>query len=95
MLKTTTFNTLSKQSNPPSIPVTINSEVKYEISWIINFKIDCKQVYKLLYKVIWLDYEDMEDKSEWLSTTELIYTLELISNFHTTYSSKPSLLSLS
>jgi len=42
-----------------------------------------------------LDYEDMEDKSEWLSTTELIYTLELIFNFHTTYSSKPSLLSLS
>jgi len=42
--------------------------------------------------VIWLEYENTENKSEWISTSELTYVINLLSNFHIIYSTKLSLL---
>jgi len=44
--------------------VIIDEEPEYEISQIVDSKINHQQAYKLLYKMIWLEYEDTEDKSE-------------------------------
>jgi len=60
----TMSNTFSERIQLAPALVIIDGEPEYEISWIVNSKIDCWQVYKLLYKVIWLGYEDTEDKSE-------------------------------
>ena len=61
----------------------------------MDSKINCWQACKLLYKVIWLKYEDTENKSEWIPISELTYVSDLVSDFHITYSTKPSPLSLS
>jgi len=45
--------------------------------------------------MIWLEYEDTEDKSEWISTSKLTHTADLVSNFHIAYPAKPSPLPLS
>ena len=44
--------------------------------------------------MIWIGYEDTEDESEWISTSELTYATNLVSNFHIAYSTKPSSLLL-
>jgi len=62
---------------------------------IVSFKIDQKGTCKLLYKVIWLEYENTKNKSKWLFTTKLAYTVNLVADFHSTYSTKPSSFSLS
>ena len=35
--------------------------------------------------MIWLGYENIGDKSEWISTSELTHTANLVSNFHIAY----------
>ena len=40
--------------------------------------------------MIWLEYEDTGDKSEWISTSELNHVSDLVSNFYITYPNKPS-----
>jgi len=47
-----------------------------------------------LYKVIWPEYENTEEKSNWLPVLELAHTSDLISNFHQTYPSKPGFFPL-
>jgi len=64
MLKPTTSNSFSERTQLVPAPVIIDGEPKHEISWIVNSKINCQQACKLLYKVIWLGYENTEDKSE-------------------------------
>ena len=64
MLKPATSNSFSKRIQLASSPVIIDGELEYEISQIVNSKIDHQWTYKLLYKVIWLEYENTEDKSE-------------------------------
>ena len=76
-------------------PVIIDKKPKYEISRIVDSKIDHQQACKLLYKVIWLGYEDTGDESEWISTSELTYVTDLVSDFHIAYPAKPGSLPLS
>ena len=94
ILKPTISNYFSKRTWLALTPVIINRESKYEISQIVDLKINCQCAYKLLYKVIWLGYEDTEDESKWISTSELTYATDLVFDFHITYSAKPSPLSL-
>ena len=94
MLKPTTSNSFSKRIQPAPTSVIIDREPEYEISWIVDSKINHQQACKLLYKVIWLGYKDIEDESEWIPTSELTYATDLVSNFHITYSAKPSPLLL-
>ena len=94
MLEPAMSNTFSKRIQLASAPVIIDGEPEYEISQIVNSKIDCRWACKLLYKVIWLGYEDTEDKSEWISISELTHASNLVSNFHITYPAKPSPLPL-
>jgi len=89
------FNTFSERIQLASTPVIIDRKPKYEISWIVDSKIDHQQVCKLLYKVIWIEYENTGNKSEWIPASELTYAADLISNFHITYPAKPGPLSLS
>ena len=49
-------------------------------------------MYKLLYKVIWLEYKNTEEESNWLSISKLAHISNIISNFHQAYPDKPSLL---
>jgi len=95
ILEPATSNTFSEKTQLASVPVIIDGEPEYEISWIVNSKIDHQWACKLLYKVIWLGYEDTEDKSEWIPTSKLIHATDLVSNFHIAYLTKPSLLPLS
>jgi len=73
----------------------IDGKLEYEVSQIIDSKIDHRHTCKLLYKVIWLEYENTEEKSDWLSTSDLAYTLDFIFNFHQAYPNKASLFLLS
>jgi len=95
MLEPATSNTFSKRIQPAPAPVIIDREPKYEISQIVDSKINCQQACKLLYKVIWLEYEDTGDESEWIPTSKLSHVADLVSNFYITYSAKPSFLLLS
>ena len=95
MLEPTTLNTFSKRIQPVPAPVIIDGGPKYEISQIVDSKIDCKWVCKLLYKVIWLGYEDTEDKSKWIPASKLTHTADLVSDFHIAYYAKPGPLPLS
>ena len=81
--------------NTAPAPVIIDGEPKYEISWIVDSKIDHWRACKLLYKVIWLEYEDTGDESEWISISGLTYATDLVSDFHIAYPTKPSPLPLS
>ena len=95
MLKPTMSNFFSKRIQPAPASVIIDREHKYKISWIVDSKIDHQWACKLLYKVIWLEYEDTRDKSEWISTSELTHVSDLVTDFHITYSTKPGPLPLS
>ena len=95
MLKPATSNTFSKRIQLASALVIIDGEPEYEISWMVDSKIDCWWACKLLYKVLWLEYEDTGDKSEWIPTSELTYATNLVSDFHIAYPAKPSPLPLS
>jgi len=66
-----------------------------EISQIVDSKIDCQWACKLLYKMIWLRYEDTGDKSEWILASELSHAVDLVSDFHIAYPTKPDPLPLS
>ena len=91
MLKPTMLNIFSSWSKPSLPLVMIYGKLEYEVSQIIDSKIDHRHACKLLYKVIWLEYKNTEEESDWLSTSELAYTLDLIFNFHQAYSNKASL----
>ena len=95
MFKPATSNTFSERIQPVPTPVIIDREPEYEISQIVDSKINHQQACKLLYKVIWLEYEDTGDKSEWIPATELTHVANLVSDFHITYPAKPSPLPLS
>ena len=94
MLELAISNSFSKRKQPVSTSVIIDREPEYEISWIVDSKIDCQRTCKLLYKVIWLGYEDTENKFEWIPTFELTYAANLVSDFHIAYLTKPSPLLL-
>jgi len=79
ILKPAMFNSFPERTQPAPTPVIINKKPKYEISQIVDFKINCQWAYKLLYKVIWLGYEDTENKSKWIPTFELTYAANLVS----------------
>ena len=95
MLEPTTSNTFFKRIQLASTSVIIDGEPEYEISWIVDSKINRRQACKLLYKVIWLEYEDTRDESKWIPTSKLTHTVDLVSDFHITYPTKPGLLLLS
>ena len=95
MLEPVTSNTFSKRIQPAPTPVIIDREPEYEISWIVDSKIDHRQVRKLLYKVIWLGYEDTGDEFKWIPTSKLSHTVNLVSDFHIAYPTKPGPLPLS
>ena len=95
MLEPATSNTFSERIQPAPAPVIIDGEPEYEISRIVDSKINRQWACKLLYKVIWLEYEDTGDKSEWIPTSELSHAVDLVSNFHIAYPAKPGSLPLS
>ena len=95
MLESAMSNTFSERIQLAPTPVIIDREPKYEISQIVDSKIDCQWACKLLYKMIWLGYEDIRDKSEWISTSELSHAADLVSDFHIAYPTKPGSLPLS
>ena len=95
MLEPATSNTFSKRIQPAPAPVIIDGEPEYEISRIVDSKIDHRQVCKLLYKVIWLGYEDTGDESKWIPASELTHAVDLVSDFHIAYPTKPCPLPLS
>ena len=95
MLEPTTSNTFSKRIQLASAPVIIDGEPEYEISRIVDSKIDHRRACKLLYKVIWLEYENTGDESEWIPTSELTHAADLVSDFHIVYPTNPSPLPLS
>ena len=95
MLEPTTSNTFFERIQPAPALVIIDGEPKYEISQIVDSKIDRQQACKLLYKVIWLEYEDTRDESEWIPASELSHATDLVSNFHIAYPAKPGPLPLS
>jgi len=95
MLKPAMFNSFPERTQPAPTPVIINKKPKYEIFQIVDSKINCQWAYKLLYKVIWLGYEDTENKSKWIPIFELTHAANLVSNFHITYLAKPGPLPLS
>ena len=95
MLEPATSNTFFERIQPAPAPVIIDGEPKYEISQIVDSKIDRRQAYKLLYKVIWLEYEDTGDESEWIPAFELSHATDLVSNFYIAYPAKPGPLPLS
>ena len=95
MLEPATSNTFSKRIQLASAPVIIDGEPKYEISWIVDSKIDRRQACKLLYKVIWLGYENTGDESEWIPISVLSHAIDLVSDFHIAYPTKPGPLPLS
>ena len=95
MLKPATSNTFSERIQLAPAPVIIDGEPEYEISRIVDSKIDRRRACKLLYKVIWLGYEDTGDESEWIPTSELTHAVDLVSDFHIAYPTKPSPLLLS
>jgi len=95
MLEPVTSNTFSKRIQLVPAPVIIDGEPKYEISQIVDSKIDCQQACKLLYKMIWLGYEDTGDESKWISASKLTHAVDLVSDFHIAYPTKPGPLLLS
>ena len=95
MLEPTTLNTFSERIQPAPAPVIIDRKPEYEISQIVDSKINCWWTCKLLYKVIWLGYEDTGDKSEWIPASELSHAVDLVSDFHIAYPTKPGPLPLS
>jgi len=94
MLEPTTSNTFSERIQLAPALVIIDSEPEYEISQIVDSKIDCQQACKFLYKMIWLEYEDTGDKSEWIPVSKLTHATNLVSDFHITYPAKPCPLPL-
>ena len=95
MLEPATSNTFSERIQLAPAPVIIDGEPEYEISRIVDSKIDRRRACKLLYKVIWLEYEDTGDKSEWISTSKLSHATNLVSDFYIAYPTKPCSLPLS
>ena len=94
MLEPTTSNIFSERIQPAPALVIIDGEPEYKISWIVDSKIDRQWVCKLLYKVIWLGYEDTGDESKWIPTSELTHAMDLVSDFHIAYPTKPGPLPL-
>ena len=64
ILKPATFNSFSERTQLAPAPVIIDGKSEYEISQIVDSKINHWQACKLLYKVIWLGYEDTENRYE-------------------------------
>jgi len=95
MLETAISNTFSERIQPVPTPVIIDREPEYEISQIVDSKIDCRWACKLLYKVNWLEYEDTGDKSKWIPTSKPSHAVDLVSDFHIIYPTKPGPLPLS
>ena len=95
MLEPTTSNTFSERIQPAFTPVIIDGEPEYEISQIVDSKIDRQRACKLLYKVIWLGYKDTGDESKYISASELTHAIDLVSDFHIVYPTKPGPLPLS
>ena len=89
MLEPVTPNTISDctQLLPP--PIEINGDKEFKILEILNFKIDHWRKCKLQYLVYWLEYEGTNEETSWIPTKE-VHTSEAISDFHSTYPSKPS-----
>jgi len=94
MLKPAISNTFSERIQLAPAPVIIDREPEYEISRIVDSKIDRQWACKLLYKVIWLEYEDTGDESEWIPVSKLSHAVNLVSDFHIAYPAKPGPLSL-
>ena len=95
ILKPAMFNTFFKRIQLAPALVIIDGEPEYKFSQIVDSKIDCQWACKLLYKMIWLEYEDTGNKSEWISTSKLTYATNLVSDFYIAYPIKPSPLPLS
>jgi len=89
MLKPAISNSFSERTQLAPTLVIIDREPKYKISQIVDSKINCQWACKSLYKVIWLEYEDTEDESEWITASELTYASNLVFDYHIVYPTKP------
>ena len=90
-----TPNSIPDHTQPPPPPVLIDGEPEYEILEILNSKLDNqRRLCKLLYLVRWLGYEGTDEETSWLPANGLAHTSDIVSNFYSTYPSKPGPLSV-
>ena len=87
-------NTILNQIQPPPPPVEVDDNIEYEIAEILDSKLDNCQKCRLLYLVWWAGYEGTDQEIDWLVTTELTHTSELVADFYSTNPSKPGPLNL-
>jgi hypothetical protein len=93
MLESAPPNSILNHTQEPLPPVEIEGELKYEIETILDSKINKWHKCSLLYLVKWSGYEGTNEETSWLPASELNNASKSISNFHSTYPSKPGLLS--
>jgi hypothetical protein len=93
MLESVPPNSIPNCTQEPLPPVEIQGELKYEIKTILDSKIDKQHKCSLLYLVKWSGYKGTDEETSWLPASELDNASESISDFHSTYPSKPGPLS--
>lgn len=89
MLEPAMPNTIPDWIQPPPPPIEVEGDIEYEIAEIVDSKIDKRRKCKLLYYVRWLGYEGTDEEFSWLPTDELGHAVELVSNYHSAYLTKP------
>src|SRR6202041_1005928 len=81
-LITATPNTIPNRAQPAPPLIKVDDDIEYEISKILDSKLDKQRKCQLLYLVQWTGYEGTDQETNWLPTTELQHTLELVQDFH-------------
>ena len=90
MLEPHVENTIPHRIQPPPPPVVIDGEPEFEIAEILDSKIDNRRhTCKLLYLVRWSGYEGTDEETSWILATELGHAVDIVTDFHTQYPSKP------
>ncbi|KIO07262.1 hypothetical protein M404DRAFT_23716 [Pisolithus tinctorius Marx 270] len=83
-------NPFPNQQQPPPLPVDVNGDLEYKVLEILDSKVDhCHCHCQLLYLVCWAGYENTDEETSWLLTTELDHASNIISAFHECYLHKP------
>jgi hypothetical protein len=93
MLESAPPNSILNCTQEPLPLVEIQGELEYEIESILDSKIDKQRKCPLLYLVKWSGYEGTDEETSWLPASELNNASKSISDFHSTYPSKPRPLS--
>jgi hypothetical protein len=77
-LEPATPNTILNRVQSPPPPIEVDKDIEYEISEILDSKLDKRRKCQLLYFIQWAGYEGTDQEMDWLPTTELKHTIELV-----------------